>query len=100
MTNREKYKEQLLDIACSGNRLAVDKKTMKPTKCKKLICEECCFYSNCSAKCEEWCNEEYTELPIDWSKVPVDTPILVRDNKSDEWLRRYFARYEKGWVYA
>lgn len=37
-----------------------------------------------------------SEPPIDWSKVPVDTPILVRDNKSDEWHRRYFAKYEDG----
>ena len=31
MTNREKYAEQILDIACNGDKLAVDKKTMKLT---------------------------------------------------------------------
>lgn len=36
---------------------------------------------------------------IDWSKVPVDTPILVsNDNKG--WIKRYFARYEDGNVYC
>lgn len=36
---------------------------------------------------------------VDWSKVPVDTPILVsNDNKG--WIKRYFARYEDGNVYC
>lgn len=37
---------------------------------------------------------------IDWSKVPVNTPILVRENNNDEWLRRHFADYKGGKVYA
>lgn len=37
---------------------------------------------------------------VDWSKVPVDTKILVRDNKKQEWQRRYFAEYEDGKVYC
>ena len=40
------------------------------------------------------------QKPIDWSKVKVDTPILVRDNEFAEWLRRYFAKYEGGKVFA
>ena len=39
-------------------------------------------------------------LPFDWSKVPVDTPILVRDSQDDEWLRRHFAKFEDGVVYT
>ena len=36
---------------------------------------------------------------VDWSKVKVDTPVLVsNDNKT--WNKRYFARYENGNVYA
>lgn len=41
---------------------------------------------------------EYLKI-VDWSKVAVDTPILVsNDNKT--WNKRYFARYEDGNVYA
>lgn len=50
---------------------------------------------------------KYAKLPedekkpeIDWSKVKVDTPILVRDNEDSKWLERYFAKYENGLVYA
>lgn len=39
------------------------------------------------------------EETIDWSKVSVDTKILVSNNK-EEWLKRYFANYENGAVYA
>lgn len=49
---------------------------------------------------KKWANSEYIEPPIDWSKVAVDTPILVRDNSFSEWGKRYFAKYENGGVYA
>lgn len=48
----------------------------------------------------KWANSEYVEPPIDWSKVAVDTPILVKDIESDAWTRRYFAKYENETVYA
>lgn len=37
---------------------------------------------------------------IDWSKVPVDTKVLVRDKKDEEWNRKYFAKYKDGRVYT
>lgn len=37
---------------------------------------------------------------IDWSKVAVDTPILVKDYKCDSWEKRYFAFYKDETVYA
>ena len=44
------------------------------------------------------------EEVIDWSKVPVDTKILVADYDSEgeaiEWKKRHFAKYENGIVYA
>ena len=44
--------------------------------------------------------EEPKEPEIDWSKVEVDTPILVRQGKNGTWLERHFAKYENGDVYA
>lgn len=37
---------------------------------------------------------------VDWSKVAVDTPILVRDLKEQEWGKRYFAFFKDEKVYA
>ena len=47
-----------------------------------------------------WLMKEYEEPEVDWSKVEVDTPILVRHSEKAEWIRRYFAKYENGIVYA
>lgn len=104
MTNREKFTEKILDIACSGGRLAVNKATLEPIACNSLECRDCLFnthsYVYCGDKTEKWANSEYVEPPVDWSKVAVDTPILVRDNIFSEWGKRYFAKYENGIVYA
>lgn len=37
---------------------------------------------------------------VDWSKVAVDTPILVRDSNESRWGKRYFALFEDGLIYA
>lgn len=104
MTNREKYKEQILDIACSGYKVAIDKTTMKPVPCKDILCSDCYFGFKvgikCNDACREWCESEFEEPSIDWSKIPIDTPILVRDSQDDEWLHRHFAKFENGVVYA
>ena len=41
---------------------------------------------------------EFKEV-IDWSKVPVDTKVLVSKNGKD-WYRRYFAKYVDDMVYC
>lgn len=103
MTNREKYTEQILDIACGGDYVAVRKKDMKPDWCKNIECHECYFYvsnGDCYDTRKEWCESEYEEPSIDWSKISVDTPILVRDSKNNKWLHRHFAKFEDGYVYT
>ena len=45
--------------------------------------------------------KECEEPKVDWSKVEVDTPILVRNTEDEEWRKRYFAKYDKyGFVYT
>ncbi len=104
MTNREKYAERILDIACSGTRIAVKKNVMEPVPCSDISCKYCYLRlkkgSRCDDACKEWCESEYEEPSIDWSKIPVDTPILVKNNHDDEWLHRHFAKFEDGVVYA
>ena len=43
--------------------------------------------------------KECKESKVDWSKVNVDTPILVGEGDGD-WVKRYFAEYKDGIVYA
>ena len=54
----------------------------------------------CNTLTTLWLLEDYEEPETDWSKVEVDTPILVRHSEKAEWIRRYFAKYENGIVYV
>ena len=47
-----------------------------------------------------WLMEEYEEPEVDWSKVEVDTPILVRDSENSCWHKVHFAKYKDGEIYA
>lgn len=102
MLNIEKYKKMLIDMEIIDvNKLAVVND--KPVNCTDLyVCGECDFgeKKNCSLYLEEWLFSEYEEPEVDWSKVKVDTPILVKDILKSEWIKRYFAKYENGRVYA
>lgn len=49
---------------------------------------------------KEWLNSEYVEPEVDWSKVPIDTPILVRVSEDEEWDKRYFAGFNEKKVCA
>ena len=40
------------------------------------------------------------EPKVDWTKVTVDTKILVRDYEEENWTKRHFAKYENGKIYA
>lgn len=37
---------------------------------------------------------------VDWSKVKVDTPVLVKAYEQADWEKRYFAYFKDGRVYA
>lgn len=40
---------------------------------------------------QNWSNKNQPE--IDWTKVPIDTPVLVKDKSDAEWIERYFVAY-------
>lgn len=103
MTNYEKYKIQIEKFTRLSVDFALDKHTKEIVKCAKFNCKNCVF-GNVNASCSEnkinWADEEYIELEIDWTKVPIDTKILVRDNLVGKWKPRHFAKYENKEVYA
>ena len=100
MLNREKFAKEILDIVCNGNEIAVV--DGKPRECSGVKCNTCGLekFGSCYDGFRDWVNSEYVEPPVDWSKVAVDTPILVRDNMKMSWVHRYFAKYEGGRVYV
>ena len=96
MTNREAYKDTL-DKMLARIVAVVDG---KPTLCEDTDCKDCLFRDGCGVirnrkKVADWLNAEYQEPPVDWSKVPIDTPVLAScDGK--RWYRRYFAGMRDG----
>ena len=68
MKNREKYAEELLNVACAGKRAAIDKQTMQIRGCEGLSCGNCLFScGDCDTKLAEWAESEYVE-PVKISK--------------------------------
>lgn len=95
MTNYEKYKKEIDIILDKNAFVAVDRNTNKLTSCKFSNCEDCLFslkYNNCipcAVSGAKWLVAECTEPEVDWTKVPIDTPVLVR--YGNRWLKRHFA---------
>lgn len=93
MKNREKFREQILECAVVPGRDICDfkRKEVLPHFGKGgCACISCPW---CSIMLNLWLDEEYIEPPkpeVDWSKVPVDTLVRVRDREDKEWILRYF----------
>lgn len=68
MKNEEKYAKEIIEIACDGDALAVNKATGKLTRCGNSRCKECiCYEGNegCNGKyLRQWAESEYIEKPV------------------------------------
>ena len=95
MKNYEKYAEKIRGYDdkdfCKD---FVKPYILKSRGCTNTSCDQCKMLQTI------WLLEDYEKPEIDWSKVEVDTPILVRDYEGQKWARRYFAKYENETVYA
>ena len=97
MKNYEKYENEIRKY--NSDEFCVDfvqPYILKENGCASINCEACFMYQMI------WLLKDYEEPKepeIDWSKVEVDTPILVRDSENQEWPRRYFTPYKTGKAY-
>lgn len=96
-TNFEHYKDEMVKYWFLGiDRCEFKKKyILKTGSCRHLVCSEC------HPMVREWFDQQYEEpkIEIDWSKVPVDTPVIVT-NKDGKELNRYFAKYNDGLMFT
>ena len=98
MKNREKYRDEILNSMFRGDDKAYcefARKNVLPnlTDCTNGECGELRSCWLCRCIFDFWLDEEYEEPPkpeVDWSNVPVDTLVRVRDFESEEWTLRYF----------
>jgi hypothetical protein len=95
MKNYEKYADEIKKYkGVNFCKDFVKPNILKSEVCGGLACGACYMLQTI------WLMEDYEEPETDWSKVEVDTPILVRESEDEEWLKRHFAKYENGKVYA
>ena len=99
MLNKEKYAKEIIDIACNGDSIGMMNGILYPCNTIKS-CKHCDFYDIetkilCTENIKKWANSEYKEREIDWSKVPVDTPVYVWENNENRTYKRHFAGYNK-----
>ena len=95
MKNYEKYADEIREY--KGPNFCKDfvmPHILESEDCGGLACGACHMLQMI------WLLEDYEEPKFDWSKVEVDTPILVRDNEDEKWIKRHFAKYENGRVYV
>lgn len=96
---QKKKKEMLINLGSESGR------------CNYRMCKKCRFKDASKIEdipCDEWeinHPEEAAKIvmeyepEVDWSKVPVDTKVLVRNSEKREWIKGHFAKLENGEVY-
>ena len=85
MKNYEKYKDEIKK--CDGSNFCRDfvkPHILKSRSCANTSCDQCKMLQII------WLMEEYEEPEVDWSKIPVDTLVRVREREDKEWILRYF----------
>lgn len=100
MKNREKFRDEIAEAIKDAD--AANEKLcrfLKDNVIPRFIPEMeegtcgCLYCHTCTKMFTFWLDEEYIEPQkpaVDWSKVPVDTLVRVRDDEDDEWVPRYF----------
>lgn len=104
MTNGEKYKDKIIvyiksDSEDNTNNSYCDFIKSKILSCYGLNCKGLNCH-DCGTIQSLWFSEEYKEPEVDWTKIAVDTPILVRDNECEKWKKRYFVKYQDSYIYT
>lgn len=68
MKNKEKYSKEIVELACDGNRIAIDRQTGEFRSCYETPCRECLFHSynteQCIERTRKWAESEYIEKPV------------------------------------
>lgn len=66
MKNKEKYAKEIVELACDGNGIAVDKYSGTVGSCNYVSCNNCLFMGiyYCDKARREWAESEYVEKQV------------------------------------
>lgn len=98
MKNKEKFAQEIVELACDGGGIAVDKQSKKPASCISTLCRNCLFYISDAGRCDYkgkrgWAESEYIEKPV----------ISKKDRAFLDYLKeeyKFIARNEDGKLFA
>lgn len=99
MTNYEKYKDLVISCIARDSICNLANVAYEHNSCDGRTCVECGVFV------AQWLNRKYNE--IDWTKVPVDTPVIIKKDEKGIMFRRekgimfrHFAKYYRGHVFV
>lgn len=93
MKNKEKYAKEIMEIACSGDSIAIIEKSGRIVPCDVNRCSLCLFRGyDCKESTRKWAESEYTEKLV----------ISKRDVSFLDYLKcyKYIARDDDGELYV
>lgn len=106
MKNREKHRDELRELLreplvkgaanttiCGFIRDNVWPSFLTNEEIEQSVCGSNLYCDDCTRAFSFWLDEEYEEPPkpeVDWSRIPVDTLVQVRDRDDEEWTLKYF----------
>ena len=97
MKNREKYKNELINVIKKDGKLCEFVKKHEVFrmfgKDSTSYCKMTCIA--CGTALQLWLDEEYEEPEVDWAKVPVDTLVRVRNDEDSPWVLQYFKEFDE-----
>lgn len=94
MKNKEKFEKEIMEVACSGDSIAVTKGSERIVKCGSIACSECLFAPpNCVKEIRELVEQEYIEKPVISKKDRTFLEYLGKDLK-------YISRDKSGALFA
>lgn len=103
--NKEKYSKKIVEIACDGNGIAVDKHSGTVDSCLCIPCRNCLFNDSkdCDKGRREWAESEYIEKPVISKKdkvfleyVKEEYKCIARNKNGELFLYRLTPYKEEG----
>jgi len=97
MKNKEKFAKEIVELACNGEGIAVNKHSGMVFPCNNIPCSNCLFDKDyyCEEERKKWAESEYIEKSV--------IVISKRDRVFLEYLGeefKYIVRYKDGTLFA